>query len=48
MTKEQLEEVNSAVYEMYTLEEIYHKIVNKTWTAEMFESFVVRVIRQGH
>ena len=48
MTKEQLEEVTSAVNEMYTLREIYWKIANMDWTVEMFEQFVVRAIRQGH
>ena len=46
MTNEQFNEVNLAVYEMYTLEEIYNKIVDKTWTVEMFQSFVERAIRK--
>jgi hypothetical protein len=46
MTKNQLDEVNEAVNEMYTLPEVYWKIVNMDWTLEMFEMFMNRVIRK--
>jgi hypothetical protein len=46
MTKEQLNEVNEAVNEMYTLKEIYWSVANMDWTMEMFELFVKRLIRE--
>ena len=45
MTKKQLEEINAAVDEMYTVDEIYWKVANMDWTLEMFKMFFNRVIR---
>ena len=44
MTSEQISEVKSAVFEMYTIEEIYDFIANGKWTKDMFLFFIKETI----
>ena len=44
MTLEQINEVKSAVFEMYTDEEIYEFIANGKWTKDMFRFFIKEAI----
>ena len=47
MTLEQINEVKSAVFEMYTLKDVYWKVVNMDWTLEMFEFFMKETISRS-
>ncbi len=47
MTTKQLQEVDEAVNEMYTLRDIYWKVANMDWTEEMFFTFFKRVMDQA-
>lgn len=44
MTTKQLQEVDEAVNEMYTLRDIYWKVANMDWTEEMFFMFFKRTM----
>ena len=44
MTLEQINEVKSAVFEMYTDEEIHEFIANGKWTKDMFRFFIKETI----
>jgi hypothetical protein len=44
MTLEQINEVKSAVFEMYTDEEIHDFIANGKWTKDMFRFFIKEMV----
>jgi hypothetical protein len=44
LTSEQINEVNDAVYEIYTLDETYKLMTQGKWTVEMFKLFMKKVI----
>jgi hypothetical protein len=46
MTDKQFTEVREALYQEYTLDEIYWKIVNMDWTQEMFRFFINEIPKQ--
>ena len=46
LTIEQIAEVNRAVNEWYTNEEIFQFIKDGIWTFEMFDSFITKIETQ--
>lgn len=46
MTDKAFTEVQEAIWQEYTLEEIYWKIVNLEWSPEMFQYFIDEISKE--